>query len=266
MKLSRLAFMASGPMLIWAVASAAQVVSVDSLAARPGDQRALTVRFAAEGTASVGIQFDIVLNEAVTVRTATDQQPQCRLYPNIRRGMTTFAFVPADCSPYIPGNCGAVRALIFDFFERDPLPDGPLVECVLVVPARTAEGRYPIAIRNLVIATATGTVLPNARSMDGILEVRLDLATPTSAPTPTALPSLTPTPVPLCVGDCDNDGNVTIEEIIYMVLQALGEKPIECVAVDPNADGQVTIEELVEAVGFALHGCIAIAGARGGVR
>jgi len=59
-----------------------------------------------------------------------------------------------------------------------------------------------------------------------------------------------------CVGDCGNDNEVTVEEIIAGVnialrLAALGT----CAVFDANRDGGVTVEELILAVANALLGC-----------
>jgi hypothetical protein len=59
-----------------------------------------------------------------------------------------------------------------------------------------------------------------------------------------------------CVGDCDNSGDVTINELITGVNIALGNASLQlCPAFDCNQDGQVTINCLVIAVNAALNGC-----------
>lgn len=59
-----------------------------------------------------------------------------------------------------------------------------------------------------------------------------------------------------CVGDCNGDGQVTVDELIVGVNIALGEASVEqCAAFDANGDGQVTVDEIVGAVSVALDGC-----------
>ena len=58
-----------------------------------------------------------------------------------------------------------------------------------------------------------------------------------------------------CVGDCNGDGTVTIDELITLVTVGLGAPLASCPPGDRNGDGEVTIEELVTAVGNALTGC-----------
>jgi hypothetical protein len=59
-----------------------------------------------------------------------------------------------------------------------------------------------------------------------------------------------------CIGDCDDDGNVTVDELITLVNIALGDTDVsECEAGDADGSGTVTVDELVGAVGRALLGC-----------
>jgi DNA-binding beta-propeller fold protein YncE len=73
-------------------------------------------------------------------------------------------------------------------------------------------------------------------------------------PTPTAGPTPTPTRVtPRCVGDCNRDASVTIDELIIGVNVAQGMQPLStCPSFDQNGDGEVTVDELIMGVGTAL--------------
>jgi hypothetical protein len=79
--------------------------------------------------------------------------------------------------------------------------------------------------------------------------------TPTSTPmTPT--PTETAPPPPSCLGDCNDDGQVTVDEIILLVNIALGTTDIsECTAGDFDGGGEITVDEIVAAVNIALDGC-----------
>src|SRR5574337_1103352 len=60
----------------------------------------------------------------------------------------------------------------------------------------------------------------------------------------------------LCVGDCNTDGPVTVEEILAMLSIALGNPPyVPCQAGDANGNGQITVDEIITAVNHALKGC-----------
>jgi hypothetical protein len=59
-----------------------------------------------------------------------------------------------------------------------------------------------------------------------------------------------------CLGDCNDDGEVTIDEIIRGVNIALGSIELsECPVFDGSGDGEVTVDELIGSVNNALTGC-----------
>ena len=59
-----------------------------------------------------------------------------------------------------------------------------------------------------------------------------------------------------CAGDCNDDGTVTIDELITGVGIALGNMPFSsCPAIDADGDGVIEVNELVGAVDHALNGC-----------
>jgi hypothetical protein len=62
---------------------------------------------------------------------------------------------------------------------------------------------------------------------------------------------------PTCVGDCNADGEVTVDEILSLVNIALGEAAVsQCEAGDGNDDGEITVDEILTAVNNALQGCL----------
>ncbi len=62
--------------------------------------------------------------------------------------------------------------------------------------------------------------------------------------------------VAVCVGDCNGDGTVSVDELITGVTIALGTQPLEaCLSLDAGDDGRVTIDDLIVAVNNALKGC-----------
>jgi len=58
----------------------------------------------------------------------------------------------------------------------------------------------------------------------------------------------------VAVGDCNEDGEVTVDELIRGVTIALGELSLaDCLALDGDADNRATIDELIRAVNDALN-------------
>ena len=59
-----------------------------------------------------------------------------------------------------------------------------------------------------------------------------------------------------CTGDCENDVDVTVNELVTMVSVALGDQQVSvCMRGDADNDGQITVDEILAAVNFALAGC-----------
>lgn len=62
--------------------------------------------------------------------------------------------------------------------------------------------------------------------------------------------------MPICTGDCNRNGEVTINELLTMVSSALGNTQVTaCTAGDAGRDGAITINEILQAVNNALGGC-----------
>jgi hypothetical protein len=59
-----------------------------------------------------------------------------------------------------------------------------------------------------------------------------------------------------CPGDCNSNGQVTVDELVKGVNIALGNLPVgDCPAFDTNDNNEVTVDELIKAVNAALSGC-----------
>jgi hypothetical protein len=112
---------------------------------------------------------------------------------------------------------------------------------------------------------STATVMGNTSGQPLGTRLRITLCSPCAVgePTPAVTPSATATltatatatPIP-CVGDCNGDGTVSINELILMVNIALGIlPPSACTAGDADHDGSISIGELITAVNNALDGC-----------
>lgn len=78
---------------------------------------------------------------------------------------------------------------------------------------------------------------------------------------PTPTPTRTPFP---CAGDCNGNGEVTIDEIITMVTVLLGADLSACPNGDHVRDGVITVNEVVLAVILAQSGCPTIPRGQGG--
>lgn len=62
--------------------------------------------------------------------------------------------------------------------------------------------------------------------------------------------------LPFCVGDCNGDGVVTVDEVLLGVNIALGAAPMSaCPSSDVDQNGALTVDELITSVDAALRGC-----------
>ncbi len=248
---------AVGPLLLLPALLRAQVLVGDRVRAAPGATVEFSLGLRSEAHAVSALQFELVLQETFTVAAGSGGQPACRVDPEIAKPASLFAFVPPDCDPHRVGDCQAVRALVFELGEQRPIPDGARVAtCSLQVQLSAPPGRVAVALRDVVASSPEGQRLPQARGLDGELEIVVAPSPPASLPpSPLPSPTPTPTPTPSCRGDCNGDRSVTIEELLLLVLDALSGRADRCSAGDHDRSGTVTIEEIIRAVGSALEGC-----------
>jgi hypothetical protein len=95
--------------------------------------------------------------------------------------------------------------------------------------------------------TESGGASPTSTEPGGASPTPTELAgTPTTPPTPGA-----------CVGDCNGNGVVVVNELIIGVNIALGSGDIgDCPAFDINSSGTVEVNELIGGVNALLNGCV----------
>ena len=94
------------------------------------------------------------------------------------------------------------------------------------------------------------------------IEVAAAVDTPTPSPTPTVTIGNSPTPTatsgPIaCVGDCDENNVVVVNELVTGVNIALDRAEVTaCPDFDVDDSGSVTVNELVSGVNALLRGCV----------
>lgn len=60
----------------------------------------------------------------------------------------------------------------------------------------------------------------------------------------------------ICSGDCDENGSLTVDELVRVVAIALGDRTIdECPSADVSGERLITVEEIIIATQYALNGC-----------
>jgi YVTN family beta-propeller protein len=109
---------------------------------------------------------------------------------------------------------------------------------------------------------ALGRPFPNGIAIGSVPGGCAGLNNPTATVTPTLTRTPTrtitrtpPTPV-ACVGDCNGNGHVLVDELVKGVNIALGTAPLgDCPQFDCNGTGHVTVDCLIKGVNAALNGC-----------
>jgi hypothetical protein len=143
------------------------------------------------------------------------------------RGSVTFTMTTSEFEPYLFILDGASVELASGISPQE-----------LTLPA----GEYQVVANNY-------AMLP-----PGSYPYHLRMTCGSSVASPTPTPTRTPSSG--CVGDCNDDGGVTIHELVLMVGVALGNFPMsDCEAGDANGDRKCTIDEMVGAVASVLNGC-----------
>ncbi len=187
-----------------------------------------------------------------------------------------------------PREYDAQRTAGWDFLWTAPLAPGAYklfrAGNAVNLNRQTSGDRTDTAVFEVQVVTAADTATPTA-SPTATLAVpsptaspsATDTAAPTASPSP-APPSVSPTatatssdsatptasatsvastsPDLVCPGDCSDDREVSISDLIRAVSIALGALPLgACPTVDTNVDGIVSIAELIGAVNNALNAC-----------
>jgi hypothetical protein len=121
----------------------------------------------------------------------------------------------------------------------------------------TSEGTPTATATSAVTATATasGTAINSPTATPTPTLTIGNTATATATPTVTL--TATPGPPIPCVADCDENGEVSLDEVVRAVSIALASLPLDtCEQADPNSDGFPSVDELLRAVASSMRECI----------
>jgi predicted outer membrane repeat protein len=147
--------------------------------------------------------------------------------PGPPAGASDCCQCPTSCAAPVNGSCGNCTVLYGATCESALL-------CVVHTP------------------TATPTDTPTATPTRTSTPTNTPTVTNTPTSTPTDTPTSTPTPS-LCTGDCNDNGTVTVDEILTMVNIALGNGG-SCPNGIPSGE-EMNVAMILTAVNNALNGC-----------
>jgi hypothetical protein len=125
-------------------------------------------------------------------------------------------------------------------------------------PSATAASSATLTVVPSATATDTSTGTPTGSASSTFTQTPSETptATATSTGTATGTPTATLAAAPICQGDCNGDGQVTIDELLLIVNVALGDSPASgCPAAEASKQGGVSINEVLGAVNSSLNRC-----------
>jgi len=197
---------------------------------------AVTLRLLTDPPAPIaGVMNDLSFDPHTPIAVAPNgTRPDCRLNSDIAIDAESFSFLPQGCSAGI--DCTGVHALVLAR-DNGPIADGAtLYTCTVAIAADARLGSYALHGEAPRASGPFGEVLPVTTS-DGAVQV-------------------TQAPPPPCVGDCNLDNDVAINELLTGVNIAIGSQSLAaCASMDSDDSGTVAINEIVQAVNNALAGC-----------
>ena len=140
-----------------------------------------------------------------------------------------------------------------------PTPSVPLSPTFTAPPSATEPENATPSIAASFTPTAPANPTPTVPPSSTATAAPSSTSTLTPSETASAPISETSTPSPAandCVGDCDGNGIVTVDELVTGVNIALGHtSPAQCPAFDCNHGGQMGVNCVVKAVDAAINGC-----------
>jgi hypothetical protein len=145
-----------------------------------------------------------------------------------------FSFLPDGCTPAGAENaCTSVRAIVIALDNLGTIPNNTALYSCKVL-AGSTDGMFPTTCTNPQVSGPPDVGALTATCSGGTFNVGV-------------MP---------CVGDCNNDSEVSLGEVQVAFNIFLGTAdPASCTAADGNNDGEVTLGEVQMAFNNFLNGC-----------
>ena len=255
------------------VLSATVAVAQTSVVVGPGNQSGVSgdvVQFtfsiagpsaAQVSSAAFGLAWDPVNAPIEPVCTGSTcrhgDRADCAMADDLRATHQALTDVVSDVAPpFVP----YVSVFFLDVTEPFAAIGraGQYMTCNFRIRPGTAAGVYPLDCIHTPPPSSTN---PRSNELDTVcLNGELTVM---RAPTPTVMPTPTPCGSPPSSGDCNGDGQVTIDELLRAVNIALEVQPLSaCPSFDVNGDRRVTVDEILRGVNLALGTCPPTPGVR----
>jgi hypothetical protein len=214
----------------WRVEGASMVV--DAPVGLAGEEVELAVRLATDGDEVSATLTELAFDPAVPVAPAESGEPDCAAALGSGDVLSGFSYRPGSCTVGV--DCEGVRGAILSF--EGTLPDGVLFSCRVAIPPTTPPDTvFPVDLVEGIVSDPDGMDIDvTEESRDGSVFVVGE---------------------PLCVGDCDGDGAVSVSELVRGIDRGLARGGSDCPFSDREGDGNVDLSELIAAVSNSISSC-----------
>lgn len=132
--------------------------------AAPGQTFTIVVTLHNQGANIIGVQNQIDFSAPLQIAALPGGAPDCSVNPNIEKEATSFAFVPAHCTP--GATCTGMRSFVLSFENKNPIGDGEIYTCRIVVDHGAAQGTYRLLNSDLGASDERGAFI-DASGTDG---------------------------------------------------------------------------------------------------
>jgi len=172
------------------------------------------------GVDVAGTQNDIAFEPKTRIPLNDEGNPDCTVNPDIRKTATSFAYLPAGCTPAT--DCVGIRAIVLSLTNVTVIPNGArLYSCNVAIAADATDGMHPLACTNANASDPQGGQLETSCTNGSITVGGVILPTPTTTPatgiatmTATALPTTPSVTATATVGTPGATGTVTVTRTV----------------------------------------------------
>jgi phage baseplate assembly protein gpV len=189
----------------------------------------------ADGQFTFDVPIDIVRRRVLLILQVVVNGVRCRLLLTPRS---------------VPGGAGGGAGIDEPSISVDPISEG----ATRLLETAGLQNYDDEGLDAVLAATREANADTDFTKVEG--EEANDLAEQTAAADPAVQTTLEENVLP-CIGDCDDNRAVTIDELVTGVSLVVRELPTagNCEAIDSDSDGTAAVNELIAAVGNGLDGC-----------
>jgi hypothetical protein len=139
-------------------ADAVVSITLSNQTGAPGDTVPVTATLSTGTDMVAGTQNDITTPAGLSIGKNSEDNPDCAVNPDIHKGATSFAYLPAGCTPGT--DCTGVRAIVLSLTSTAAIADGSVLYTCQVTIGADASGALTLNNTNANASTPGGVQLP----------------------------------------------------------------------------------------------------------